>query len=160
MPAINGDSVWKGKDEPHSQHTANHFKDIEITKIPRPKVEDIRKACKSFPIGTAVVDGIHPRHIAELPDAAIEFLADLFEIWELCGNPMVPEQTLIVKMLPKPTGGYRPIGLFPCLYRIWGKTRQPIIRQWALENIPDAEINMAPGRWTGDATWRQGTLLA
>ena len=106
------------------------FAGMTTTKRPRPLVDDIRAAARTFPTATAVVDGIHPRHVALLPDAGIQYIADLFEVWEYAGCPLLPEQTLMVKMIPKPTGGDRPIGLFPVLYRIWGKLRQPLLKEW------------------------------
>ena len=65
-----------------------------------------------------MVDDLHPRHLALLPTDALEYVADLFELWEYLGEPVVTDPTLMVKMLPKASGGFRPIGLFPTLFRV------------------------------------------
>ena len=103
------------------------------------------------------MDGVHPRQLAELPDRSLEYLAELFQTWEMHGQAILPNPTLMVRMLPKPTRGFRPIGLFPTLIRVWGKLTQ-LLKEWTRENEPDAAINMAAGRSTGDATWRHKML--
>ena len=37
---------------------------------------------------------------------------------------------LIIIFLRKPTGGFRPIGLFPGLIRLWGRVRRQHVREW------------------------------
>ena len=106
---------------------------MTATKRARPTLAQIREAAKRFPSATAVVDGLHPRQISILPDSLLEYVADLFEIWEVAGCPILPEQTLMVKMIPKPAGDFRPIGLYPALYRVWGKMRQPALKAWAVK---------------------------
>ena len=62
--------------------------------------------------------------------------------------------SILVRLLSKPTGGYRPIGLYRGVYRIWAKARQPLAHRWHVEKAPDGDIAMAPGRHVGDAVWR------
>ena len=95
---------------------------------------------------------------AWLQDHQLDKLADIMAVWEEVGGPAIENQDLIVKLIPKPAGGYRPIGLFPTLARLYGKARQSIIRHWMRENIKDATINMTSGRRVGDATWRHKVL--
>ena len=37
---------------------------------------------------------------------------------------------VLIVLLPKPDGGYRPIGLFPTIIRVWMRARGGIIRAW------------------------------
>ena len=64
------------------------------------------------------VDAIAPRGIAILGDPA---LLALLAIWTAMMNlGAVPSQValLVVVLIPKPTGGERPIGLFPTFTRV------------------------------------------
>ena len=61
--------------------------------------------------------------------------------------------TLLVQ-LPKPGGsGYRVIGLLPTLFRIWGRLRQPLLREW--EASIDSPVDFAARAGSGsiDACW-------
>merc|ERR1711867_383984 len=93
-----------------------------------------------------------------MKDHHLQALSRIFAMWEAMGSPAINNQELIVKLIPKPTGGLRPIGLFPTLVRLWGKTRQPTIRAWLASSITDASMNMARGRRVGDASWRHKVL--
>ena len=68
---------------------------------------------------------------------------------------------LMVKMLPKATGGFRPIGLFPALIRVWGKARQPALRAWAdfcdLTNCPHFPVNAGKAAQFGATCREPGT---
>ena len=97
--------VWKGTDLPEQDAITPLFAGIPMIKRPRPTPDQIRAAAKHFPRQTAVVDGLHPRHLSLLTDGHLEFVADLYEVWEIVGRPILPDPTLLVKMLPKPTGG-------------------------------------------------------
>eukprot|EP00959_Pyramimonas_sp_CCMP1952_P022878 480700-Pyramimonas_sp.AAC.1 len=60
----------------------------------------------------------------------------------------------MVALLPKPAGGWRPIGLFSSAYRLSGRMTRPCAVQW------EARFNksyLSAGVFTGvgDAVWRQ-----
>eukprot|EP00959_Pyramimonas_sp_CCMP1952_P146126 3059578-Pyramimonas_sp.AAC.1 len=60
----------------------------------------------------------------------------------------------MVALLPKPAGGWRPIGLFSSAYRLWGRMRRPYAVQW------EARLNkshLSAGAFTGagDVVWKQ-----
>ena len=64
----------------------------------------IRKASASFPPHTAVgIDGLRPRHLALLPDEALDILARLYSFSEALGQPLQMGASIV--FLPKPTGG-------------------------------------------------------
>ena len=90
-------------------------------------VDQIRAACKAFEPGTSVgLDGIRPRHLLLLPDAALAALALRFS--ELAG--MLPVAGANIVFLPKPTGGERTIGVLPTLYRVWNRCRRHQAQSW------------------------------
>jgi hypothetical protein len=60
---------------------------------------------------------------------------------------------VVVKLLEKPAGGYRPIGLFSTCMRVWAKARCRLCKRWYAErHIP--ALNLAPRRWASDPVWR------
>ena len=149
--------VWNGSDVPSTEEDGL-FSGILIPRRSRLTACEIREAAKTFSAKTTTCDGWHPKMFAWLPDHHLDKLAEIMALWEEIGSPALLNQDLIVKLIPKSAGGYRPIGLFPSLARLYGKARQPIIRRWMKEAIPDPMINMASGRRVGDATWRHKIL--
>ena len=75
---------------------------------------DIKLAASSFPAATGVgADAISPRAIARLPDQMLEELAALFMLAEDTGDWSTALTLVLIVLLPKDGGGFRPIGLFP-----------------------------------------------
>ena len=59
-------------------------------------------------------------------------------------------------LMLKPTGTFRTIGLLPGLYRIWARTRMPLVRAWGA-GVPRCYFAAGVGKSTVDAVGR--TLL-
>ncbi|CAK0828051.1 unnamed protein product [Prorocentrum cordatum] len=59
-------------------------------------------------------------------------------------------------MLPKPTGGWRPIWLLSSIPRIWNKLRQAEARRWeaSLRGCGAADFWGGPGRSAQESAWR------
>ena len=71
-------------------------------------------AATSFPVGTGLgADNISPRAIARLSAAAILALTTLFMCFERLGDWCDALNLVLIVLLPKADGGFRPIGLFP-----------------------------------------------
>ena len=82
----------------------------------------LRQVLMSFPVQLGLGwDGIHPRALTRLSDAVLEALLRLLFLCEATGEWPHMSSTVITALLPKPTLGLRPIGLFPWLPKIWGK---------------------------------------
>ena len=97
--------------------------------IPLP--DELREAALSFPRRTGVsLDGIHVRHLALLPDEALAVLALLIMVIEALGCLPTQVQRLLIFLIPKSTGGRRPIMLAPALYRWWTRVRRPLAEEW------------------------------
>ena len=86
--------------------------------------EQLRAAAAAFPTKTSCLDGLHPKALGALPDAGLSVLAGLFEVAECAGNFAQVWHEVVMKMIPKPGGGARPIGLFRGAVRLWAKARR------------------------------------
>jgi hypothetical protein len=72
---------------------------------------------------------------------------------EVIGQFSGPMSEVVVRLLEKPAGGYRPIGLFSTVMRIWAKARCLLCKQW-YKSRHVAALNLAPRRWASDPVWR------
>ena len=122
--------------------------------LPAITVEDIRVAANSFPYGTACgADNVAPRAYARLPDEILEALASIYVTSEDQGR--WPRKTTIVMivMLPKDGGGWRPIGLFPAEVRVWFRTRAISVGRWERSH-ERACLYAGPGMGAQVAAWK------
>ena len=76
--------------------------------------EAIRAAAATFPPGTGLgADHVAPRAVLRLSPAALVALAALFVAFEAQGTWCEVLDLVLIVLLPKPDGGFRPIGLSP-----------------------------------------------
>ena len=61
---------------------------------------------------------------------------------------------LVVAFLAKPSGGFRPIGIFPGMYRLWMESRGGPCMQWESSHELDC-FAMGKQRSPVDVVWRQ-----
>ena len=130
------------------------FCEVQLSEpMPRPTLSEVRKAIRSFPMSTAVGhDEWEPWTWRHLSDGAIEALIGIGLAME---NMMVhPRQWKlnILKLLPKPVGGCRTIGILPTLLRMWCRIRWEFIRCWQITNARDYFWGDA-GRGSEKAVW-------
>jgi hypothetical protein len=66
----------------------------------------------------------------ELHDEELGALADVLNVMER--DLALPEQgrTSVVGLIPKPTGGDRPICIFSLVYQLWGSIRGSLNSDW------------------------------
>ncbi len=121
----------------------------------RPSVARLRAALKSFPEGTGLSwDALHPRALLRLSDERLEQLVTLLMEAERTGA-WPPELAFVaIVLLPKEGGGLRPIGLFPCLIRVWMRLRRSDVEEWEVRN---SRAHCYTGAGTGAhvAAWKQ-----
>ncbi len=116
---------------------------------------ELRAAAGGFSVGTAATyDGFHPRHFFLLSDAALDSLAAILEMVEILGAWPSQVDLVVMPLLPKPRGGYRPIGLLPGIYRLWAKARRAEADRWEAAN-PRSYFAAASGTGPIDAVWKQ-----
>ncbi len=99
--------------------------------LPPLDASQLRRAASTFATRTSsTYDGIHPRHVGQLSDPALDALGIILAAVERSG--MWPRQVslIVATLIPKQTGGFRPIGLAPAIYRIWSKARRVIADEW------------------------------
>ena len=116
-------------------------------------VEAIRAAAASFPAGTGLgVDNISPRALLRLSDEALAALASLLMAIERHGEWPPELHLVLIVLLAKSDGGFRPIGLFPTLIRVWMRARTVQARAWEAQNH-SKEIFGGRGMGAQRAAW-------
>ncbi len=82
--------------------------------LPRIGAARLREVATSFAHKTAqTYDGFHPRLLAALSDDALEVLATLLQAVEVAGRWPRQISLVVAALLPKPKGGFRPVGILP-----------------------------------------------
>ena len=118
-----------------------------------PTGADIKLAASSFTAATGVgADSISPRAIARLPDQMLDELAALFMTAEDTGDWSSALPLVLIVLLPKDGGGFRPIGLFPTLIRVWMRARSMVARDWE-ELTASPDMYGAKGMGAQRAAW-------
>ena len=100
--------------------------------LPRAAPSEIEAAARAFPKRTChgASDGLHPRHWALIEEEGRIATAILFEAIETIGVPPYQLQQLLVTLIDKPAGGFRPIVLFAPLQRLWARLRRSFAVDW------------------------------
>ena len=103
----------------------------DIPQLPDITPDELRLAAASFPRDTGLgSDNISPRALLRLSDEAMEALATLLSKMERTGTWTKELNLVLVVLLAKPDGGFRPIGLLPTIIRVWMRARTAQIRAW------------------------------
>jgi hypothetical protein len=102
---------------------------------PQLQLAKFKAALATFPCGTGLGwDDCHPRALLRLPDEILEAIIELLRRCEIEGNWPLAVRLVVVVLLPKPDGGFRPIGLLPLLPRIWMRARRDAAQEWERNN--------------------------
>ncbi len=98
-------------------------------------------------------DGFHPRQLGDLSEEALAVLATIYQVVEVSGQ--WPRQISLVStpMLPKPKGGFRPIGLLSGADRCWAKARRDLTDVWEAAH-QRAFLSAAKGNGSLETMWR------
>ena len=98
---------------------------------PPPTVEQLLEAARKIPVGSGLSwDLWHPRALQRLPRPLLTALIRILAAAEREGKWPAQLDLVVIALLTKPGGGFRPIGLFPSIIRIWGKLRRPLVDEW------------------------------
>ncbi len=142
-------AVWRPGDR------QTHYEWDTREALPRPTVDQLRRASASFPANTAMAyDGFHPKHFGLMTDKCLQVLAAMMEAAELVGSLPRQLHLVTVPLLAKPKGGHRPIMIYTGFYRMWSRVRKPYAEQWETANRR-AYYAAAKARSAQDAVWRQ-----
>ena len=115
----------------------------------------MRKAARTFKIRTATgVDQLSPSHFTWLSDVLLQRLAELLMWLEEAGIwPSQLEESL-VHLIPKTSGGRRPVGLLPALVRLWERARRADVDEWRARVGRDYDW-MGKGKGAEKSVWAQ-----
>ena len=145
--------LWECKPKDHAYGTGPLWGAGQ--KLERLTPDAIRKASRLFKKSTATShDGFHPRHFGMLDDEGLRTLAAIFELCECLGTMPTDLRQNTVALLPKPKGGFRPIGIYTSAERVWARARGPHIREWEAKNRR-RYLACAKGSGAADAVWAQ-----
>ena len=129
----------------HGGSPENEMSKITVTRL--------EQAVKSFPARTGLGwDAVHPRAIARLPHSLKVGLVGIFEDAEQNGRWPVQSDEVVVTLLPKPVGGFRPINLFGMLQRVWTRLRREDARAWEKKH-DRAYLYAGKGRSANNVAW-------
>jgi hypothetical protein len=144
--------IWQAESFPPTIH---QLLPCPSSELPALTVEDIVRAAARFKRGTAVPDGWHPGHFGRLANPAdIEKFISVLHLCEQAGRLPPSAKAAMVKMIPKPRGGHRPIALFKAMFRLWGKARNRLLASWAT-SLCSATFTMSPTRRITDGIFRE-----
>ncbi len=138
---------WRGKQD-----------DVDSEHVPAPCPGELRQASFSFKPWTGTSNEVlSPRHYGWLSDVLLLRIGQFIVLLERMG--CWPEQLMeaLVHLIPKPTGGRRPIGLLASLVRLWERVRRPHIQEWRAK-VQRSYNWMTRGRGSARAVWAQTVL--
>jgi hypothetical protein len=141
---------WRASESPIAR---NGWKAMQP--LPAMTAEHLRATAREVAERTTqTYDGFHPRHISMLCDQALAALSTLYQAMEAAA--LWPTQVSLVTMpaLPKPLGGFRLIGIFAAVYRVWSKARRPEAQAWE-DDHDRPYFACGADRGAVDVVWRQ-----
>ena len=146
--------AWQATDTPHDR-AADVPAAVPRLAGPPLEVAALRAASLTFKAATATqAGGLHPRHIAMLPDEGVQAFCNLLRSVELLGAWPMQVSLVLTVLLPKPKGGWRGIGLYPAFHRVYTRARRPVAKQWEqLHKRPF--FAAAAGQGPEQVVWRQ-----
>ena len=98
----------------------------------------VQKAAVSFKTGTGEgVDSLHPRAFLWLSQPLQEAVATFLNVVEATGTWPMTVSSVLLHLIPKPSGGRRPIAPLAAIVRVWERIGKPIIRKWSEDNRHD-----------------------
>ncbi len=130
-------------------------RDIGQRPLNRPSVGQLRAALGSFPDKTALgTDAMHPRVLRRLSDERLDQLISILMHAEALGEWPECIGTVSIVLLPKADGGWRPIGLFPALIRVWMRLRRGLAQDWEAQHARGV-LYAGKARGAQVAAWQQ-----
>ena len=123
--------------------------------LPELIVEELLEASGTFPTETGLGwDQWHPRVTQRLAYSTMLLLVTIILECERTGVWPAGIALVLIALLPKPDGGYRPIGLLPSPPRLWMRARRRAARRWEERNSRDW-LYAGKGKGANVAAWKQ-----
>ncbi len=110
-------------------------------------------AARAISPTTELTDGVPPKAMALISNKLLQVLADMGNAWVESAVWPASEQMVHIALLPKPTSGEWPIGLFRSLIRVVCKAAAwSALKRFEKQELP--QLNTSKGRCIGDVIWR------
>jgi len=93
--------------------------------------------------------------VARISTALLTLLIQILTMCELTGRWPNAVALVLIALLPKTDGGFRPIGLIPFLPRLWMRVRRRIASIWEAANHRPY-LYAGKGKGANVAAWVQG----
>ena len=124
-----------------------------------PSPDEFKECAKTFSVATAFgTEGLHPRQLALLSDRLVWQLVAIWRVMLRLGQVPDVLAFLIIRLIPKPVGGDRPIGLFVAVARVMHRYfRQTYGTRFVAERLPPIGSGCgasAPSKRCGRDWWR------
>ena len=117
--------------------------------------EALRTAAKSFRPRTGMgVDALVPTQFAWLSDELLDAVGEFFMALEKAGCWPGQVSLAMAHLIPKATGGRRPIGLLAFVVRLWERARKPVVEGWR-DTCARRYDWMAKGKGAERSVWAQ-----
>ena len=128
----------------------------DVGPVPARMLEDaILDAAMTFPIGTGLGwDGLHPRCLTRVSRSTIRWVSCIMQEAERTGGWHMQVGAVVIVLIPKGDGTYRPIGLLPWMPRLWMRSRRIYATNWEKVNSRDW-IYAGVGKGADIAAWNQ-----
>ena len=144
-------AIWKGSDLPRP--ASSPLPPWQRQGLQAAGVDVIRKASSAYSSKSAIGgDGFHMRHYSFLSDGGLQCVAAIWMAMELISAIPGPIDHTCLIMLVKPSGGYRPIGLFSSLYRLYTRIMICECMIWELK-FPRSYFRCAARQSSVDCVW-------
>lgn len=130
---------------------------INAADAPPPQIllQSFKQVLATFPCGTGLGwDDCHPTALLRLSDEVLMALIDLLSMCEGLGRWPEAVKLVVVVLLAKPGGGFRPIGLIPLLPRIWMRARREVAQKWE-EQQSRSYLYAGEARGATVTAWKQ-----
>ena len=129
---------------------------LDAGPVPPRMLEDaILDAAMTFPIGTGLGwDGLHPRCLTRVSRSTIRWVSCVMQEAERKGGWHMQVGAVVIVLIPKGDGTYRPIGLLPWMPRLWMRSRRIYATNWEKANSREW-IYAGVGKGADIAAWNQ-----
>ena len=151
---------WNSLWQKLCQHASAPWRhEVELS-VPSPDLPplgcvELRKAARTFTVTTGTgVDALVPTHYAWLSDGLLDNIGKLLGAIESSG--CWPQQVMlsVIHLIPKLSGGKRPIGLLASIVRLWDRARKPTMDLWRSTCVREYDW-MRKGRGAERSVWAQ-----
>ena len=123
--------------------------------LPAILVEELLEAARTFPVETGLGwDQWHPMVVLRLSYSTLLLLVTILMECERTGEWPAGVALVLIALLPKTDGGFRPIGLLPSPPRLWMRVRRRAARRW--EELNERKwLYAGKAKGANVAAWKQ-----